>query len=274
MEITAVLCSRNDSKDNLRFVRTIQNLIELYDEIIYVDYGSDEITLTERYKDSFKALGKFRTIVVPKEFCEIIHPFKKNLFIEVAARNIGIRRATRDWVVSTNQDIICQRPIVLDDNTMYTVARRNVPLNLAEKFCNSSNTIEFLLKIKEHFSVQPDCVDSNGNPTWDSGDKWSLVVSCGDYQIASRKVWNTIRGFEDSLIHRSYADSNVMRKAANNGFSIKKLDLDVFHLDHPINESSNYKHNSRIECVNTFISNTDNSDNWGYSDMVFREIVI
>ena len=38
-----------------------------------------------------------------------------------------------------------------------------------------------------------------------SGDSFSIINCCGDYQFSSKHVWNTIRAFEESLIYPLYA---------------------------------------------------------------------
>ena len=269
MKISAVVCSRNDNPNNyVRLVLTLNNLIDLYDEVIYVDYGSVKPIFEEEFfKINVKKSARLRCINVTLDNAKAI---LSDRFIEVYARNIGIRRATCDFIVSTNQDIICDRPATLDENTLYTVARYNYPIHLVNGLCEIPQYLQELKRVKSSLSRQQDAVDSAGNPIWDSGDRWSLVVSCGDYQIAHKKIWNKIRGFEESMIERCYADSNLMKKASK-FFNIKKLDLDVFHLDHPINVSSNYKLNDRIKYVNNF-DETLNEDTWGFSTMDFNEI--
>lgn len=273
MTISAVLCSKNDNPSNLsRVVLTLNNLVKHYDEIVYVDYGSDNEVLTEKLKPYLLKTGKLRTIIVPKSFCESVSTDNSNKFIEVYARNIGIRRATSNFILSTNQDVVSDIPKELNDTTLYTVRRYNFPIGQVEHLLQVENVLEYLKSIKHLLPRQPDSVDSNGQPTWDSGDIWSLVVSCGDYQIAHRNLWYAIKGFEESMTARGYADSNIMRKAVNYNYRTKKLELDIFHLDHHINQSSNYSLNDRIRYVNNFESST-NTDTWGFSDTKFNEVV-
>ena len=193
--------------------------------------------------------------------------------MEVYARNIGIRRATGEFIVSTNQDVISDRPVNLDENTMYTVRRHNYPINLVENLLNIEKPLSHLKSIKNSLTRQPIAVDKNRNAIWDSGDIWSLVVSCGDYQIAHKNIWNTIKGFEESMIHRCYADSNLMKKSEVHGFKIDVLDLDIFHLDHTINMSSNYQLNDKIMYVNEF-QQTKNPKSWGFEEIKFKERII
>lgn len=274
MKISAVLCSKNDNPNNkIRIILTIKNLLKFYDEVVFVDYGSEDTTFMDELGNCFPKTGKLRCIKVPPKFCMSVSPDGTNKFIEVYARNIGIRRASCDFIVSTNQDIICERPNYLDENTMYTVRRHNYPIEKVESLLSIEDVLGYLKQIKHSLTRQPVAVDSNRNPVWDSGDIWSLVVSCGDYQIAHKNIWNKIKGFEESMIARCFADSNIMKKSEEYGFNISVLDLDIFHLDHQINVSSNYHMNDRIFYVNKF-SKSSNKDDWGFSSHEFEEKII
>jgi hypothetical protein len=274
MNISAVICSRNDNPANhSRIISALNNFTNLYEEVVYVDYGSKDLPLHEDIKDSLNKTGKLKCITLTPDEVKEINPAKDDRFIEVFARNIGIRRAKQDFIVSTNQDIIADKPCIeLDKNTMYVAPRRNVPINAVNRLVTSEIILTHLRRFKLAFELRPDSIDSAGNPTHDSGDIWSLVVGCGDYQIAHRNLWEKIRGFEEAMIFRTYADSNLMKKASVIG-SISKLDLDVFHLDHPVNSSNAFKNNDRIHYVNNFTS-TINPESWGFINNKYKEEII
>lgn len=270
--ISAVICSKNDSKDNnLRMTLALKNMINLYDEIIIVDYGS-EIPLHKTLIDLLPKTNKLRCINVSQDLTQRFNPDNPTSFMEVWARNIGICRATSDFIVSTNQDVIIDRPNIINEDTMYTVARYCVPESHLQSISNQTNYLEFLKNIKGQFEKHPNSTDEQGRPTWDPGDIWSLVVSCGDFQIAHKNIWNKIKGFEETMIHRGYADSNIMRKASK-FFKIQRMDIDIFHLDHPANTSYHYQVNDRMKYVNNF-DETTNSDTWGFSDIEIPEVRI
>ena len=69
----------------------------------------------------------------------------------------------------------------------------------------------------------------DANRKEDIGDPWSLVICCGDYQVAHRDLWHKMRGFEESMIYRNFADTNLMKKGSIYG-KISKLKLPIFHL--------------------------------------------
>jgi hypothetical protein len=64
-----------------------------------------------------------------------------------------------------------------------------------------------------------------------------------------------------------------MKKSEVHGFKIDVLDLDIFHLDHTINMSSNYQLNDKIMYVNEF-QQTKNPKSWGFEEIKFKERII
>lgn len=279
-KISAVVCSKNDNANNYkRIILTLNNLIDLYDEVIFVDYGSESETFISYLGNKIKKSGKLKCIKVSPEFCKSVSWDKSNKFIEVYARNIGIRRASGDFIVSTNQDIISDLPKDLRNDTLYTVRRYNYPEYLIDSIFEKHieidmiSPLEYFKSIKHTMTRQPRAVDDHRNATWEPGDIWSLVVSCGDYQIAHRNVWNEIKGFEESMTLRCFADSNLMKKAEEHGFKINVLDLDIFHLDHQVNVSSGYALNNKTYYINDF-TKTKNPDTWGFYDNVFEEEIL
>ena len=236
-------------------------------------FGS-EIPLYDTLVNFLPKTKRIRYLIVSQELTKKINPYNPTAFIQALARNIGIRRATSEFIVSTNNDVIVDRPEHIDIDTMYTVARYNVPEQVVYSLVNSPNYLESLREMKGQFEKRP-CINSATETqyiTHDPGDVWSLVVGCGDYQLAHRDIWYKIRGFEESMVHRGYDDSNIMKKASK-FYKIDRLDLDIFHLDHPVNPSANYTLNDKIKYVNNF-DETTNPDTWGFSDIEIPELRI
>lgn len=266
MRITAVLTSRNDSPVNHRVKISLQSFIDHFDEVILVDYNSINEPLKNVLDLTYK--GNLRIIEVSHSFCKETHPAFPDKFIEVYARNIGIRRANSPYIVSSNIDIVTEKPVSLMDDVMYTVRRYNVP---------ESDTILRYdgLKMNKHlYNKMPMAVTETGEPCWDPGDFWSLVVGCGDFQIANKDIWYKIKGFEEKMTGRAYADTNVMKKAELAGYFISVLDHDVFHLDHPTRATDNKANlNDQKKWVQDF-RYSENTDNWGFSDVKFQETIL
>jgi hypothetical protein len=64
-------------------------------------------------------------------------------------------------------------------------------------------------------------------------DKYSLINCCGDFQLAHRNVWNTIKGFEENMIYACFQDTNIQKKAVLNGFDLEAIyDIPLYHMSH------------------------------------------
>lgn len=291
-KITAVIVGRNDDYSgdlDSRAVPALSSMLEEFDEVIYVDFNSQEKSYLELIRDTIPSTKRFKHILVtPADVkkLDVSESFQQNWlnkFNESWARNIGIRRATHDYVVSTNIDIICKRPEdeAFDDNILYTAARRDVPIEVYKQIPQESLK-EILLHNTEKFPAKPRVLDEEGNPIWDENDLWSVVVCCGDFQLAHKNVWEKIRGFEERDTEgeptgRAYLDTNIMKKAKLSGFGIDKIDIDIFHLNHNtpkyINTENTTKRNSQKEFVQDF-ETTSNDESWGHINHTFSEEII
>lgn len=276
MTTTIVVTSRNDGYGGnleLRGSHALNTMIQHYDEVIYVDWNSpNDDSLINHL--TLKGKGNLRHIQVKKSDIEKINPDLLELpIVEVLGRNIGIRRAKGDWIVSSNIDIMPDKLDIaeVDNDTFYAVARRNVPVaffkSLDRDFFSYCKTN--INKFEQAHIIENDHWAGQYNP-------WSLVVCCGDFQLAHRNLWYKMKGFEEKMIYRDCADTNVMKKGKIYGKDSKILNLDVFHLDHTGHElkvGGKSLFNSWDDFVVNF-EETTNDDTWGFSDYPFYEEII
>jgi hypothetical protein len=280
MKITAVITARNDNYGGNLLKRSticLQNFISRYDEVIYVDWNSKDKSLLDEIKSNLIFKGNLLHIKVLKEDILQLNPMLLTIpIVEILGRNIGIRRATSDFIASTNIDIIANRPNLdtLDNNTMYVVPRRNISVPLSKM--DPVKLGNLLINNVNSFTPSTDANDANGNPIHDKDDPWSLVVSCGDYQLAHRNLWYKIKGFEEEMIYRGCADSNIMKKGHIYG-NTSKLFLEVFHLEHSYNhinlEDKVTLFNDKLKFVKNFIETT-NKDTWGFFNYNFNTEIL
>lgn len=267
--ITAVIVCRNDNYGgNLthRAHHSLTTLCNQFDEVIYVDWKSpggasllDNNTLLP---------SNLKHIKITKEFLENNLPqYIDYAIVESIGRNVGVRRATGDWILSTNIDVLVNRPDLnsLDQNTLYTGRRYNVPI---EEHLNIRNPLKLFTYCKENkhrFSAARDA--SKGNESFnDPGDFYSLVVCCGDFQLAHKSLWNKMQGFEEECAGRSYADSNLMKKGFLHGKISLLEPLDLFHLNHGTESSKQPGEILPLNDQQKFVANftqTTNTENWG-----------
>tara|TARA_R100000908_G_scaffold48267_1_gene23993 strand:+ start:1803 stop:2621 length:819 start_codon:yes stop_codon:yes gene_type:complete len=234
MKTAAVVVGRNDNYgENLhhRAKLCMDNLTSKFDKVFYVDWKTLEVTLIEACgikKDNIEVIS------VTKEYIAKQYPQYINYpIVESIGRNIGIRSAIEqgyDWILSTNIDCLVDdvKWSELDKATLYTARRRNVP---TDYHLNNLISID-ALKSQKHIFNQAQLSVINGQSVWDEGDVWSLVVCCGDFQLAHKTLWSDIKGFEEAAGGRAYTDTNLMKRPIMIGSHTAILDIDIFHLDH------------------------------------------
>lgn len=276
MKSTAILVSKNDDYGknlHARVVMSLTSLINNHDEVILVDWKTkNKNSIISNIKNKIPHSKKLKCIEVSDIFLQKKFPQISNYnIIESIGRNIGIRRAENEIIVSTNVDIITE-PIDfknLNKQSFYTVARRDVEENIHLGFNDYKSLYSFLLENKDKFPPK--------NKIFDENDKWSLVVCCGDYQVGYKNIWENIRGFEESIFFGCGIDSNVMKKASFYS-KLEILNAYVFHLNHG---KGGYLENNEIipqisdqEKIIKNFQKTENSENWGMYDEEFEIEII
>jgi hypothetical protein len=281
MKTTAVIVSRNDNYGGNLIERStycINSAIESFDEVIYVDWNSETHSLLYDIKDNLQFKGNLKHIVITPETASILtnNDPDAQKCCEVLARNIGIRRATGDWIVSTNIDIIhpvkeqLQKFIEeADKNTFFTISRRDAELPEIIKY-HGTGKCEYSewFKLREHLIAQSQ--ERKRETTTVNGDQYSLINCCGDFQIAPKHIWESIRGFEEELIYTLYADSNVQKKATEHSFKINAaFSPALFHINHGRGGGglgvSNKKMNDPYRAI-IYQKQTENTESWGFGD--------
>jgi len=268
MKKSIILTSRNDNYGGNLHQRTtmgITSLIENHDEVIFVDWKTKNGEgVISNIKHKLPHTKKLKSIQVPNEFLIEKYPhFANYTIIESIGRNIAIRRAENEYIVSTNIDII-STPLdnsVLKENVFYTVPRRDVDENFHLGFQSYEELYNTIWNNKDSYRPK-DRINSEE-------DRWSLISCCGDYQIGHKNVWNQMRGFEESVLFGCGIDTNVMKKASYYS-TIEVLDHYIFHLNH--GKEGNRDENESVppmsdqnEIIRDF-TETTNSDNWGMFD--------
>jgi hypothetical protein len=290
MKLSAVIVSRNDNYGGNLLERStycFNSMIDTFDEVFYIDWNSPNGSLLNEVKHNVQFKGNFHHIVITPENASILtnNDPEAQKCCEVLGRNIGLRRASGDWLVSTNIDIIApdrselEKTLSnLDTSTFYTISRRHIDLKMIKEVHKTEELLyekwrevrDFYIKSSEERHYEEKTV---------SGDDYSLVNCCGDFQIAHRSVWNTVRGMEEDLIYALYADTNVQKKAVMHGFQLKALySPALFHIDHGKGGGGFLTGvNRRPNDIHRAISyqfKTENSESWGFSDIDIEQEIL
>jgi hypothetical protein len=262
---SVILTSRNDDYGGNLHKRTtmaLTSLIEHHDEVIFVDWKTKNGEgVISNIKNKLPHTKKLKCIQVSDEFLTKKYPHIANYtIIESIGRNIGMRRAENEYIISTNIDIV-STPLdnsVLKENVFYTVPRRDVDENFHLGFQSYEELYNTIWANRDSYRPK-ERIDSEQ-------DKWSLINCCGDYQIGHKNVWNQMKGFEESISFGCGIDTNVMKKASWYS-TIEVLDHYIFHLNHGKNgdrdENESVPPMSDQNSIIRDFTETTNSDNWG-----------
>lgn len=282
MKTTAVIVSRNDNYGghlNERATYCFNSAIDTYDEVIYIDWNSETHSLLYDIRDNIEFKGNFKHFVITPEVATILtnrDPYAQKC-CEVLARNIGIRRAEGEWIISTNIDIIHPPKDVLlnsidglSKDTFYTISRRPTDWDTIRDFHNGEIVFNEWRRLREHLILNSE--ERHFEEKTTAGDDYSIINCCGDYQIAHRNIWHEVRGMEEELIYSLFADTNVQKKAVVHGFGLKALfEPPLFHINHGRGgggflDGINKKTND-IQRAITNQTLTLNTTDWGFSNI-------
>lgn len=280
-----VLCSRNDNYGGdliNKFKYALSSMLYAMDEVYYIDWNSSAKTLFDEVRNDIPVTGKLHVITItPSQAIELTKKdINAQFCCEVLARNIGIRRLTADYIISTNSDIVfpTRENIlngIIDQNTFHTIARCNTEFShLTESGLRYDSPLvgEFIVRTRSYTGQFGD-----GSPLG-AVDKWSLISCPGDFQLAHRDLWYAIKGFDENLIYRGYADSNVQRKADYYGFKQALVrNITAVHLNHYPGGGSCGGNSAAWNDGNAALldyKGTQNTDNWGFADRDFNEEIL
>jgi hypothetical protein len=280
----AVVISRNDNYggDLIRkFTYTLTSLIANMDEVYYVDWNSPDKTLFEEVRENIPQTGKLKVITITPRMAQFLTKDDPEVqhCVEVLARNIGIRRLSTDYIVSTNSDVMIVSRSNIEsniggENTFDVIARTDIPFSTVEGLPYGSQALfDYMLMHKDLWSSNQ---HQSGSPLGPQ-DRWSLISCCGDFQLAHRNVWGKIRGFEESLTYRGYADSNIQRKADHDGFQLRLVrDTLAYHFTHYPDSGSTGGNSAKWNTPAAIYdyNGTTNNEGWGFSYVDFKEETI
>ena len=272
--VAAVIVSRNDDYGGdlqERAAHALGSAMATFDKVLYVDWASPSIDLVEAIRERLPSVGALSVVRVdPDHAARLVrHDPHVQTCCEVLGRNIGLRRLVDqgfDYVVSSNVDIVFPgreplRDFVrrrLDGDRLVTVARRDVPLADVRRVAAVDP-----LAVSQALQVR---ITAYPQQSWFPFDAFSRIAACGDFQIAPRRVWEVIRGFEERLVYRMFADTGVQAKALAAGFDVAAdFTLPIFHIAHGAGGGGPGRRNRRWRMLPP-LRLTANAPSWGFRD--------
>jgi GT2 family glycosyltransferase len=157
---------------------------------------------------------------------------------------------------------------------MYTISRRGVEF---EDMVNYNQTLDKTNSIYQNWKsirnyLDKTIVEHTPPEKVLSGDDYSLINCCGDFQCAPKHIWEDIKGFEENLVYALYTDTNLQKKAVMHGYGLRALyDPYIFHINHGPGGGGFMSGYNRIanDPYDAIISQgkTKNRDDWGFNDI-------
>ena len=261
---SVVFFSRNDihSRDASRIALALESMSRVVEEIVYVDWASEGEPLLTRSDVaellSADTLAKVMMVVIsPDEARELLPEEVRNApnimkHSHSIARNIGIRRARGDYIISTNMDIVFPldglHDIMRDDDgngTMYTIHRKDVDSDFATALFDHSGVVVAQQVLGKYVERRNAEIDRNpvayfrrealkqlrgGSALYEAHLEYSQIFNCGDFQMAHRSVWHDIRGFEELMYDGPMGTDSVVQKKCQR--IVVLTEPHVFHLSH------------------------------------------
>lgn len=274
-------------------------------EVIIVEYNppKDKELLYKVLKISKNKFLNVKFIEFPPILHQKYFNSKKISMFEYSAKNIGIRRATGEYIVSTNQDIIFSPEIIeylvtakLNKDTFYRVDRLDVHLskkifrrNIKEvldycqlnKYLRKSKYGDIFIKYFSMHSIL--AILRNilykllfDNPVLNRTDKGSTkwpanlhLFAAGDFLMMHKDAWKLLRGYSESKEGNNFLDSLILFEANKEDMKQVIINHAIYHIDHQMDKLGrpSISLGEFKKRVNTVMSNKQNlkrkSVNWG-----------
>lgn len=180
-----------------------------------------------------------RIITVPEKVHNSLHNSGRVGLFEFYAKNVGIRRAGGEFILSTNNDLLFTEELIqflsrreLRSDCFYRVDRHNLSVgeipdllpNHLMKYCDfKTRTISGQYgERKPHAPCPPD------------DHKTIHVHACGDFTLMPAKAWRGINGYPQIPMHGLHCDSLGLFLALMAGYRqiIIRDPARIYHIDH------------------------------------------
>ncbi len=236
--LSIVLTGRNDDHGadfRARFFRTLAfNHRELSTrgvahEFVFVEWAPDSrnALLVDLVGDAIPTLapGCFHGYVVDARYQEALSLNPRLQYLEYVAKNVGIRRASGRFVLSSNCDVLLGRRVLdvleqgaLELRGVYRASRHDLKMSLA------ASPLEWeLLEDPQNLERTPAVLRP---PLMGGGT--------GDFLLLDRDSFHEVGGFNEIYrVARIGVDQNFVVKALSSGLSIRDIGGPVYHVNHP-----------------------------------------
>jgi len=235
--LSIVLTGRNDehgSDFRARFFRTLRfNARQLASrgiahEYVFVEWAPlpDRPRLFDLIREAIPDLdpGTLRWVVVDARYQDALSQNPLLQYLEFFAKNVGIRRASGEFVLTTNCDVIFSRHVLdtiergaLEPRTIYRARRDDLKMDVA------TAEIDWPL-LEDPASLE--YVTNALKPPLFAG-------ATGDFLLLDRQSYHALGGFNEVYrVAKIAIDRNFLVKALSAGLRIADIGGPVYHVNH------------------------------------------
>jgi len=276
--LTIVSTGRNDSYGGNfeeRFLRTLRfntaqlAAREVAAEFVFVEWAAPagRPLLSDLAREAVPGCSlTFRSYVVDAAYQEALTLNRRVAYLEFIAKNVGIRRARGEFILTTNADVFLGRG-VLD-----ALARRALGRGTVYR----ARRIDLKLGI-DQTSLDWDVLEDARN--YDGGLKPLkpplYAGGTGDFVLADAATFARLRGFNEVFrVAKIGIDKNFLVKALDAGVAIVDIGSPVYHINH-VGSYRASKAQYRGEAADAPYGDDrwpagsviyENPDNWGLAD--------
>lgn len=260
--IAAVMVGRNDDympDFALRLHATLDwNIRHLVTEPIFVEWNPppERELLAHRLVEQFP---KLKVYVVPREIHDQVCHNPRLALMEYHAKNVGLRRATADWVIATNADVAIAPETILachqfqDDQLSEEIAfiAERVDIDWTEWRGRGIGPAD-CLRFKRIVPISPH--------------------GTGDFLMARRHLWHRVEGYDENLLrHRIGCDARGAAQMRAHTVELRKIGK-ILHLAHPTSCTEDGVRPHHGEAATLADLPYHNGPGWGQGDRQLVEI--
>jgi hypothetical protein len=292
--ISVIVVGRNDNhgynlgKRVASSLNSIAMRLSFGDEIIFVDWNTPRpsppmpVAIFDDLTDETKKF--LRVIVVKPEIHNAVKGESSKNILEPLARNVGIRRANPDnyWVLSTNTDILLigseelklQSALSKLDERLWQSFRYELPEYIWETLDKRDprGTNNKIYEISKAGSIKLNLLTY---PTGKKADNLCFADAIGDFQLAPRQLWLSIRGFPEEMLSGWHVDSRaavqmIRQSGVESRIVPSEFGLSTYHQNH-LRTLTHFHLDTTMNSIELITKRYENSENWGLGNVELYE---
>lgn len=269
--LTIVMVGSNEDYGG-NFISRMQNSIDsifkgaerhhLDADLLIVDWGTPPQNKSLFYSLSWVLASiPINLIKVPRSVTSTIPNPHKIRFFEPWAKSVGIRRATGDFILTTNADGIYSDELIarlsrkdLNPGCVYRVNRHDM---------DHCGRVYQIHRSNGAFRPEEAYLGVSRTPA-KYKPNMPHFNAAGEFILMSRANYHAIRGWPE-LPYWAHVDSMVLQNALSMGLKQVVFDEPLYHQDHP---RSDHPYAPRWSDAEPW--GMENGEKWGFADQIFE----